>query len=63
VFSLTCLADDDPGFIDQVQRIFAGCLFGWHVTFLKKSDWQIDKVTFTSKSLIERLHESGAAVT
>ena len=182
MFSLTCLADDDPGYIDQVQRIFAGCLieyrpaefyvirirnwfdykwcyftgkvvgaagvsrfrdltlppfvpnrvlsqdhhdrigtdgleyarsdarplhirqpseanfrrlirrttndgtmlwcssgnmatgrgsmmvyhvspeikFGWHVTFLKKSDWQIDKVSFTSKSLIERLRETGA---
>ena len=30
MFSLTSLADDDPGYIDQVRRIFAGCLIEYH---------------------------------
>jgi hypothetical protein len=43
----------------MVYHVSPELKFGWHVTFLKKSDWQIDKVTFTSKSLIERLRETG----
>jgi len=33
--------------------------FGWHATFLKKADWQIDKVTFTSKSFVKNLRNLG----
>ena len=34
--------------------------FGWHVTFLRKADWQIEKVTFTSKALVEGLRNLGS---
>ena len=33
---------------------------GWHVTFLRKADWQIEKVTFTSKAIIESLLKMGS---
>jgi hypothetical protein len=33
---------------------------GWHVTFLKKADWQIEKVTFTSKAIVESLLKMGS---
>ena len=33
---------------------------GWHVTFLRKADWQIEKVTFTSKAIVESLLKMGS---
>jgi len=34
--------------------------FGWHVTFLRKADWQIEKVTFISKAIVERIGKVGS---
>ncbi len=45
----------------MIYCVFSPALkFGWHVTLLKKAEWQIDKATFISKSLVDRLSESGA---
>ena len=45
----------------MVYSVFSSTLkFGWHVTLLKKSEWQIDKITFTSRSLVEGLRALGS---
>ena len=47
----------------MVYSVFSSNLkFGWHITLLKKSEWQIDKVTFTSRSLVEGLRRIGSRV-
>jgi len=43
----------------MVYHVMPDLEFGWHVSFMKKSKWQIDKVTFTSKPLVEALLKSG----
>lgn len=43
----------------MVYNVTPNIKFGWHVTFLKKAKWQIDKVTFISKSQIKSLRDSG----
>jgi hypothetical protein len=43
----------------MVYNVTPDIKFGWHVTFLKKAGWQIGKVTFTSKTLVESLRDSG----
>jgi hypothetical protein len=44
----------------MVYNVTPEIKFGWHATFLKKAGWQIEKVTFTSKALVEGLRDSGA---
>jgi hypothetical protein len=44
----------------MVYNVTPDIKFGWHVTFLKKASWQIGKVTFTSKALVEALRDSGS---
>ncbi|HEY3857487.1 MAG TPA: hypothetical protein VGO67_24150 [Verrucomicrobiae bacterium] len=44
----------------MVYNVTPDIKFGWHVTFLKKAHWQIEKVTFTSKALVEALRDSGS---
>jgi hypothetical protein len=47
----------------MVYSVFSQTLkFGWHVTLLKKSEWQVDKITFTSRALVEGLRESGSSI-
>ena len=43
----------------MVYNVTPNIKFGWHVTFVKKVKWQIEKVTFTSMSLIKSLRDSG----
>ncbi|MGB8354133.1 MAG: hypothetical protein WCD79_09625 [Chthoniobacteraceae bacterium] len=43
----------------MVYNVSPSMKFGWHVMFLKKSIWQIEKVTFISKPLVEGLRASG----
>jgi hypothetical protein len=45
----------------MVYHVTPDIKFGWHVSFLKKAGWQIDKVSFTSKAIIEALRDLGAA--
>jgi len=44
----------------MVYNVTPDIKFGWHVTFLKKASWQIGKVTFTSRTLVEALRDSGS---
>jgi hypothetical protein len=44
----------------MVYNVTPDIKFGWHVTLLKKAGWQIGKVTFTSKALVEALRDSGS---
>ena len=44
----------------MVYNVTPDIKFGWHITFLKKAGWQIGKVTFTSKALVEALRDSGS---
>jgi hypothetical protein len=44
----------------MVYNVSPDIKFGWHVTFLKKVQWQIEKVTFTSKAMVEALRRLGA---
>ena len=45
----------------MVYSVFSSNLkFGWHITLMKKCEWQIDKVTFTSRSLVEGLRDLGS---
>ncbi len=43
----------------MVYNVTPDIKFGWHVTFLKKAKWQMDKATFISKSLVKSLRDSG----
>ena len=43
----------------MVYNVSPEIKFGWHVTFLKKADWQIEKVSFTSKTTVEALRNLG----
>src|ERR1035438_4198422 len=43
----------------MVYNVTPNIKFGWHVTFLKKAKWQIEKVTSTSKSLVKSLRDTG----
>lgn len=43
----------------MVYNVTPDVKFGWHITLLKKAAWQVEKVTFTSKALIEALRDSG----
>ena len=43
----------------MVYHVTPDLKFGWHVTFMKKADWQIEKVRFISKPIIESLRKSG----
>lgn len=43
----------------MVYHVMPDLKFGWHVTFMKKAKWQIEKVTFISKPVIEALRKSG----
>ena len=45
----------------MVYNVSPGMKFGWHATFLKKAKWQLEKATFTSKTLVEGLCNSGAS--
>jgi hypothetical protein len=44
----------------MVYNVTSKIKFGWHVTFLKKAVWQIEKVTFSSKALVQSLLDSGS---
>ena len=45
----------------MVYCVFSSNLkFGWHITLMKKAEWQIDKVTFTSRPLVEGLRDLGS---
>jgi hypothetical protein len=44
----------------MVYNVSPDMKFGWHVTFLRKAHWQIEKVTFTSKAVIEGLLNLGS---
>jgi hypothetical protein len=44
----------------MVYNVTPDIKFGWHITLLKKAGWQIEKVTFTSKALVEALRSSGS---
>ena len=44
----------------MVYNVSSDMKQGWHVTFLRKANWQIEKVTFTSKAIIERLLKMGS---
>jgi len=44
----------------MVYNVSPDMKFGWHATFLKKADWQIEKVTFTSKPVVEGLMKLGS---
>jgi hypothetical protein len=47
----------------MVYSVFSQTLkFGWHATLLKKAEWQIDKTTFTSRTLVEGLRASGSRI-
>jgi hypothetical protein len=47
----------------MVYSVFSSNLkFGWHITLMKKAEWQIDKVTFTSRSLVEGLRDLGSRI-
>ena len=43
----------------MVYNVTPTIKFGWHATFLKKTAWQIEKVTFTSKASVEALRNLG----
>jgi hypothetical protein len=43
----------------MVYHVMPDLKFGWHVTLMKKAEWQIEKVTFTSKPVVEALRKSG----
>lgn len=43
----------------MVYNVSPEIKFGWHVTFLKKTEWQIEKVSFTSRSAVEALRNLG----
>jgi hypothetical protein len=43
----------------MVYSVSPNIKFGWHVSFLKKSAWQIEKVTFTPKTFVEGLRDLG----
>jgi hypothetical protein len=45
----------------MVYHVTPDIKFGWHVTFLKNADWQIGKVRFTSKALVEALPHWGSS--
>lgn len=44
----------------MVYNVSPEMKFGWHTTFLRKADWQIEKVTFASKAIIEGLLKLGS---
>jgi hypothetical protein len=46
----------------MVYNVTPDIKFGWHITLLKKTAWQIEKVTFTSKALVEALRSSGSSL-
>ncbi len=43
----------------MVYHVMPNLKFGWHVTFMKKTEWQFEKITFTSKPVVEALRKSG----
>lgn len=43
----------------MVYHVTPDLKFGWHATFMKKTEWQIEKVTFTSKPVVEALRVTG----
>lgn len=43
----------------MVYHVMPDLKFGWHVTFIKKAGWRIEKVTFTSKPVVEALLKAG----
>lgn len=43
----------------MVYNISPDLQFGWHVTFLKKTRWQIEKVTSTSRAQVKALQDFG----
>lgn len=43
----------------MVYHVMPDLKFGWHVTFMKKAEWQIENVTFTSRPIVEALRKSG----
>ncbi|MEO6033908.1 MAG: hypothetical protein ABIQ35_01505 [Verrucomicrobiota bacterium] len=43
----------------MAYHVSSNIKFAWHVTFLKKKGWQIQKVRFTSKALVEGLRDLG----
>lgn len=43
----------------MVYHVMPDVEFGWHVTLMKKAGWQIEKVTFISKAVVEALRKSG----
>jgi hypothetical protein len=44
----------------MVYNVSPEMKFGWHVAFLRKAEWQIEKVTFTSIAVIEGLLNLGS---
>jgi len=44
----------------MVYNVSPEMKFGWHVTFFKKADWRIEKVTFNSKAIVEGLLRLGS---
>jgi len=45
----------------MVYNVSPDIKFGWHVTFLRKADWKIEKVTFNSKAVVEGLLKLGSS--